>query len=356
MHTKTLLAAAATSVLATTSAHAYEMTSASQPSNTLTVYLDPWVQILMPNHYDKLQTAAAKVNGNASAMRFYLASDDDVSRSLGNGESEAEFTSNAATICNSLACTIRMTSGGDITEADVYFELDYDWTLTDSKYDSKAYDAGEERPLVNTAIHEFAHTLGVKHEGDVFQIMGNAWNVVSTNGDHTETVISEDTTAGLVSVYGPSATAVEDLSLYHWRHLGSSGDYSTHARTRLSDPGGAPMALLVGAFEPVYRIGAGTSVLVEQTAENRGSNSQEVMIRWYVSTDSTITDADTLLTSSSIELFADTPFTWSRQVTLPSNLTSGARYWVGAIIDDDDELTENNELNNAIYVAEMQII
>jgi len=289
-------------------------------------------------------------------MRFTLANDNDVYQDPNNGESEAGFTSDASRLCGSLACTTVWSTAGTITETDVWFDVDYDWTLNDYKYDSVAYDPAMYRPLVNTAIHEFTHTLGMAHESGYFQVMGNAWNVVSTNGDYTESVISEDTTKGLRDLYGPRGWQNEDLSLYHWELAGASGAYSTHGRTDLSYPGGVPIPQLIGTLEPVYRVAAGDTIKVEQTAENRGSNTQTVKIRWYVSTDSLITTSDDLIASSNITVAVNTPFTWKRRVTLPGTLVSGQRYWIGAIIDADGVLSEQNEINNAIYIAELSIL
>ena len=239
------------SLLATGTASAYEYMAGSHSGTSHTLYLDPWVQILMPSHYDKLQAAATKVNANSSAMRFTLANDNEVFQDPNNGESEAGFTSDSGKLCGSLACATVWSLGGVITETDVWFDVDYDWTLTDYKYDSLAYDSAMYRPLVNTAIHEFTHSLGMAHENDYFQVMGNAWNVVSTNGDYTESVISEDTTKGLRDLYGPRGWQNEDLSLYHWELAGASGAYSTHGRTDLSYPGGVPIPQLIGSLEPV---------------------------------------------------------------------------------------------------------
>ena len=193
------------------------------------------------------------------------------------------------------------------------------------------------------------------HEDDLFQIMGQAWNVVNTNGSVTETVMSADTSEGLVVQYGLRAAALEDLSLYHWEWSGASGGYSQHARTPLKSAAGVPLVPLGGGGEPRYSIAAGTTIQVRQTAENRGRTTQNVTIKWYVSTNDLITTADTVLATSSINIARAFPFTWDRTVTLPNNLISGEDYWVGAIIDTAGVLAEHNEINNAIYVAEIEI-
>lgn len=336
-------------------ADAYVMRSATHSGSNHTVYLNPWIQVLMPTTYDRLQDAAAKVNANASALRFTLADDNDVVQTLRNGESEADIL-DTSTVCSSIACAFIWSSGGTLTETDAYFDIDYGWELSDTKTLSKAYVASEQRPLVNTAIHEFAHTLGVKHESDIFQIMGNAWNVVNTNGSVTETVISEDTTRGLVSVYGQRSATVEDLSVYHWQWAGASGAYSTHERTPVTTWfGGSLSDASGGSGEPAWYVNAGQRIRVTQTVENRGTSNHTVKVRWYVSTNDLITSGDTLVASSTLTKARNGPYTWDREITLPSNLALGQDYWVGLIVDADDTVSEMNELNNAAYIARLVV-
>lgn len=355
----TLALFAVPALLAAPLAHAYVVAASILPGTSQTLYVNPNVSAALPDHLDRLEDAAAKIDLNASAMRFSLVTDDDAVSALGNGESEVDFTSNNTKLCGSLACTTRWNAGGFVTEADVYFDIDYDWTLTDAKADSVAYDATMKRPLLNTAMHEFAHALALKHEADVFQVLGNAWNVVNTNGDVTESVLSADTTKGLVDTYGARVGGLEDLSLYHWEHSGSSGEYSTHARTPILNANGTAKPDVGGTtlpVEPAYEVTAGETILVRQTAENRGKTTQSRVIRWYVSTNELITSADTLVATSNINnLAANLPFTWDRSITLPANLVSGQSYWVGAIIDADGTLAEANEINNAVYIAEIQV-
>lgn len=56
--------------------------------------------------------------------------------------------------CAALACTVYWTAGGYIVESDVHFDSGHDWATTDDKVESKAYDATEGRPILNTALHE----------------------------------------------------------------------------------------------------------------------------------------------------------------------------------------------------------
>ncbi|NVB39207.1 matrixin family metalloprotease [Pseudenhygromyxa sp. WMMC2535] len=349
--------AAACLLQAPSSAEAYNLNNARTGSST-TLYLAPWVASFAPDYDTALHNAASKLNANPSNMRVSLVDDNDNTVAGNNGESEVTFTTNSTSLCGSLACTWMWSSGGNLVETDVYFDSSYAWATTDAKSDSVAYKSSGKRPLLNTALHEFGHALGMAHEGDVFNVMGNAWNVVNTNGSSTESVISEDTSNGLIAHYGQRTTPNEDLSIYHWEWSANVNGYSRHARTPVTDASGTTLASATpydsALNEPAYSVAAGDTIKVRQTAENRGTY-QSVTVKWFISTNSTISTADTQIASSTLNKGRNGPFTWTRSLTLPSNLSSGSRYWIGVIIDSEDVVSEQNESNNAAYLAELVI-
>ena len=353
----TLLTIAALAALPISSADAFEMRTQTWSTNTVTLRVNPDVQTTLPDHFDKLLDAEAKVDANASALRFDLVVDNDVVSATNNGESELNFTNDSTLLCGSLGCTWIIANATNILEADVFLDLDYAWTLDDVKTNSIAY-GGPARPLLNTAMHEMLHTLGAKHESDDINIMGNAWNVVSTNGNNTETVVSEDTTVGLVSINGPRATTIRDVSVMHWKRdaaaTGTSA-YSNHMRSQLFDLAGNELPKILDANdEPIYFASAGDRIQVEMTLENRGSNTEVSGLGVYWSTNSTISTLDSLLFSSNATLGVNTPFEHTVTVTVPAG-TVGTTYYVGAIIDRLAALSESNEINNAAYIAAIEL-
>ena len=93
---------------------------------------------------------------------------------------------------------------------------------------------------------------------------------------------------------------------------------------------------------------SGKSIIIVNTVKNTGSqNSNPFRIQFYLSNDSTITTSDTpignLIVSTGLK--QGTSNTFYTTVTLPSNLALGS-YYIGAIIDPDNNVTETNELNN----------
>lgn len=352
--TRTLTALALLVATATT-ASAYEPLASEWDVSTVSLKLNLVDSTLLPDQTAVLETAESKINANSSALRFSMSVDDDVVSASDNGESEILFTDDSTSLCSSKGCTWVWAHGdGIIDEADVFLKLSYDWALDDYKWDSVAYTTDGTRPLLNTAMHELLHAMSLAHENDCINLLGNAWNVVSTNGDYTETAISEDSTKGLIDIYGPRSTTINDLSVMHWKlDVAATGtsEYSHHMRSRLLDGSGTELTEMAGYDEPTYIAWPGETIQVEMTLENRGSSTESRKLGVYWSTNSTISTSDTRLSSTTPVLGVNTPYETAVTVTVPTGATPGKIYWVGAIIDRDDALSESNEINNAAYIA-----
>ena len=357
MRTRTLLVASLLG-LSASPALAFQMKTATWTAGTVTLQVNPDVALTFPDHNARIVAAANKVNGNASALRFALATDNDAVSATGNSENELALTTSSTLLCGSVGCTWTWSSGGLFTEADVYLSSSNTWSLTDARADHWSYSATGNRPLISTAMHEMLHTMGCEHENNVVNIMGQSWSTVSVNGSSTEIVVSEDSTSGLLSVYGPRATAVNDLSVLHWKFdavaTGASA-YSNHERSELLDSSGTPLTLAAGYYEPTYLVNKGQVIQVEMTLENRGTSSESRSLGTYFSTNDFISTSDTLLSTTTPTLGVNTPYETTRTVTIPSTATSGTVYWIGAIIDNGGALAEANEINNASYIAAVKI-
>ncbi len=93
----------------------------------------------------------------------------------------------------------------------------------------------------------------------------------------------------------------------------------------------------------------GTAISLANTVKNQGgSDAGNFTIRYYLSSDTTITTSDTLLGSRTVSsLAAGAVNTATTTVTIPSTLSAGT-YYLGAIADYNNALTESNENNNAL--------
>nr|VFK23998.1 MAG: CARDB protein [Candidatus Kentron sp. LFY] len=100
--------------------------------------------------------------------------------------------------------------------------------------------------------------------------------------------------------------------------------------------------------------GKGESVTANVTLKNSGaSTGVGFSTRYYLSTDSTITTGDIYLgASSSGSLGYNGTEDKSATFALPENLIDGETYYLGAIVDDDNQVAgESNEGNNTKLLA-----
>lgn len=347
------------------SVHAYETTSAPWPAGLkdITLHSSPNMASKYPSRWDALQDAAELISNTAAECTMTVVADNDYDQSSSNWESEVYFTTSTAILCDSPTdCAIAFMDpyavGGVVrVEADVVFDGGFNWGFTDDKDDSVAYTSGAARPLLNTALHELLHAMGLSHEDSVYNVMGNAWNVVNTNGQYTDTYVGEDATQGLIDLFW-AKEEYEDLALSHWKWLAADPDgYSNHTRTIVTDSLGGSLSTAsisaAGDTDKRYEVGVGDTVLVELTLENNGLTSQEVLLEFFLSTDDNVRPSDQSIGSTWVILGPNEPWTNSFSVTLPAGV-AGER-WIGAKVDATQLVDEVYDNNNSVYVAALDI-
>jgi subtilase family serine protease len=93
----------------------------------------------------------------------------------------------------------------------------------------------------------------------------------------------------------------------------------------------------------------GASITITNTVANQGAgNAAGFYVYFYLSTDATVTTSDTYLGNRYVtSLAAGATSNASTVVTIPSTLAVGT-YYIGAIVDSTNALTETNETNNAL--------
>lgn len=297
---------------------------------------------------DALASVLSRWNNNPSNLG-YSAIYGDTSVALGNGQSEVWWTSGfgAPAVANYWLNTTTC----QFTEADVRFDSTVPYHYTTAKSSLWPYGGGS-RPFQTTAMHEFGHAGGLAHTATTYNIMGQDWTHIHANGTTATAYPGEDASAGMVAVYGLWASGPQDVGVAHWRRVGASGEYSTHDRTRILDTAGIELVRVPGTAERTYYVNKGQTVLLEMSSENIGRTSPlTVAVGYYLSTNDTISTVDTFLASSSQTLSRDQVLTTTRSLVIPSTLTSGATYWLGAIIDYNGAVAEGFENNNATYTA-----
>lgn len=295
-----------------------------------------------------LASVVSRWHNNPSNLGFGI-SYDDPGVGLGNGQSEVWWTSGFG--APAIANWWLNTSTCRFSEVDIRFDNTVAYHYTTSKSSLWPY-GGAYRPFQTTAMHEFGHAAGLGHTASVYSVMGSDWTHIHANGATATAYPGEDASAGVVAVYGLWASGPQDVGVAHWRRVGASGEYSTHDRTRILSTGGVELARVAGTAERTYYVNKGQTVLLEMSLENMGRTSPlTVGVGYYRSTNDTISISDTFLGSTSYSLARDSVLTTTRTLVIPSTLTSGATYWLGAIIDYTGVLAEGYESNNATYIA-----
>lgn len=278
---------------------------------------------------------------------------DDLLVAFNNGENEVWFSSDPA---YNPAVTFRwyvIPPGpglGFLSEADIVFYNGVPYTTSMAKTNLMSY-GGPNRPFQTTALHEYGHAAGLNHEADEYNIMGQDYTHIHCNGQTTRSYLGEDACDGLVKLYGLATSSVEDLSVTLFKRVGSNGEYSTHAFCKMySSTSGNELPFTIFNGQRRYNVNANQLVRVELTWENQGKTTQTRTAGWYISPNSIISAyADSRFATATFTLARGDVYTIKTTLRIPSNLTSGQTYYLGAIIDYNNQLSETVEDNNKAY-------
>ncbi len=278
----------------------------------------------------------------------------DTGVGLGNGQSEVWFSANSRF---NPAVTFWWYSfwTGRIKEADVVFYNAVPYTTSMNKTTLWGY-GGSRRPFQTTAIHEFGHAAGLKHENDEYNIMGTDWTHTHTNGSSSTSYVGEDAGDGLVSRYGRASPAnIQDVSVTIWRWTGRSGQYSVHGLGRVFTTGGSLVSSSFFNGQRRYNVNRGQTYRFQFTYENNGETTQRVDVAYYISNNNFISTGDRRILTTWYNLARDNVFEHTRSIQIPSNLTQGTTYYLGVIVDYNNRLAEVDGQNAAYHIIKINI-
>lgn len=279
----------------------------------------------------------------------------DTSIDFSNDQSEAWFTSDndydpamAVVRYKGLA----FCGNPRIVEADLLFYTGEDYTTSMDTAALWEYDTNEngnsDRPFQTTAVHELGHALGLEHENDEYNVMGQDWTHIHVNATEARAYPGEDASDGAIDLYG--SVAVEDVGVAHWIKDGVDGEYSLHSHSELLTAGGAPLSSDPYGEWRVYYADPGDTIQVQLVYENNGLSDQDVDVGIYLSTNNLITTYDDRLGGFGTTLSRGNVSQVEETVTIPSDQPPGD-YWIGAVIDEDDVVTDEiTETNNATWI------
>jgi hypothetical protein len=326
---------------------------------------------------DSIDSAIDRVNENPSRFQFVNVTDGADSRFL-NNQNEIWATGDVGVLRGAPAATFhrRLCAPliipfppfvvgwvNSVDEEDIVFDYSggTDWEPgSNSLVTELRQYGGDGRQLMATAIHELGHAACLAHENDEYNVMGFDFEHLHVNNWFARGYTGEDAADGLVHLYGlpETSTPYEDLGVVHWAYQGPDGEYSDHRRVRLYDTTGAVLPSTWFDYdgdgdddERRYRVSADQRVQVEFTYENNGTTRQDpVAVGFYWSEDAFIATADLRIGGASPNLDRNDVYTRSYTVRIPQGIVPGQLYWIGAVIDERDELREDVEWNNATYI------
>ncbi|VAX04940.1 Serine protease, subtilase family [hydrothermal vent metagenome] len=178
---------------------------------------------------------------------------------------------------------------------------------------------------------------------------------ISMNMSPTQVILQADGTA--VATISASTSTTTPIQLYTFTVTASDAQSTRgiDAQLHVLDTDLVMTALSTSSTD----VNTGETIMANSTITNQGTSDTTTTfyIGYYLSSDATITTADTQIGSRYIyRTAAGASFTRTTSVTIPSDLAIGT-YYLGAIADHTDRQIESNEDNNVrVAATPLQVI
>lgn len=319
-----------------------------------------------------LNAALQRWNEIPSTLNLRAASTRHVNLDIRDDETETWFSSHQgffpAPVDGELAQAITYhktncdSGGARIVAADIIFNSLSPFTTSMSQSQLKVYQ-GANNAFELTAIHEIGHAVGIAHVPDTYSIMAGFQQHIHMEGTAGRSYVGADTARAAIASYGLTNANIEDVSVSHWQHdwnmPPSAAGSAIHSRAWASQfgPDIQPDDLLGTDFnhpDKPWLVSLGQQYYFNFTYENNGKSFQRgVALATYISTNKTISTADTPVTNTAFSaLDINTLFAYPIRITIPNGLARGRVYYVGVIIDPNNAIAEIDETpdSNRAYV------
>jgi hypothetical protein len=260
------------------------------------------------------------------------------------------------TLSNANAATASFTAPAVVATTVFTFQL----TVTDNLGATGTSTVNITVNHVNVAPTANAGTAQTINGGSVVTLAGSGTDSDGTIASYAWTqtagpvvVTLTNANAATASFTAPlvAADTVLTFKLTVTDNLGATGSATVNITVKASGPDLVMAAVSTAATSVV----AGSSFSIADTEKNGGTTGMTVSsntVNYYLSTDATITTADTLIGSRVVSgaLAAGASSSATTTVTVPGALVPGT-YYIGVIADATNAQVETNETNNALAGA-----
>jgi hypothetical protein len=307
---------------------------------------------------DALLLANARWNQAPGDFTFGIRNWGETYVGFGNGQHEIFFTGDDDFLDGAPARCVYYynCNQAKINEVNVVFDNAVLYSKSDYQYSKWPY-GGDWRPWLGTAIHELAHAWGGAHQNGTYNSLGEDWDHVHANNGKVRHYAGEDASSGEVHIYGRTNTTYKnDVGVSHWKYGGSDGEYSEHIPCKIYHTNGNIVANNTLNGFARYQVKPGSQYDAQFTYENNGYYYQgNVNTEYVISTNDYITTHDRRIRTRTLSLGRNFVYTSKCRVTIPADLTVGQTYWLGAIVDYTNSISEFSGSNNATW-HQIQII
>jgi len=256
-----------------------------------------------------------------------------------NGHNEIWFSSalDTGTLGNAkiswfgVECSLGLSSAYD--EVDIRLNSNYSWYSGNfvGLYDSSGSTVNA-KSFQLVMLHELGHALGLQHSNDELATMTPYYPNAGSIGHNNVTTPHGDDRYGLRILY-PDSSSGTDLAV---------GRYNTETAKKQN-------AILYDGVETNALI-KGAQYDIQYSLENLGTTTQSATIRFYISTNSYISTADTYIGSAGWSISAGGTVFNKKTVTIPTSISDGT-YYIGYAVTPNNGVSEDDTNNNMVALS-----